>query len=221
MIKQQECNRLVLDGASDAEISTLLDVPHSTVNRWRKLAEQRKRIKPKRRKPLTSEQQATYQLKREGFSMDMIKQVFGAVLIALVASSSLAHTPAAPVVQGDTVTIDGSFCWHDSDINSTIAQGMTLQLPGIYSNVGGTEPIKLRLPPGTHTLTVIGFPESGNRVAVEQTVTIGEPSRESELIAAYKLLEQGKNLWRSANEQLAALAPTRAEVIQALQSMAE
>lgn len=137
-------------------------------------------------------------------------------------ASAQTHTPAAAVVQGDTVTIDGSFCWHDAAISSTIAQGNTLTLPGIYANPGGREPIKLKMAPGTHKITVLGFADVGSnlRKAVEQTVTIGTPTRESQLIDAYKMLESGKDLWRIANEQIAAIKPTRDEVIAALQALA-
>lgn len=224
MNKQQECNRLVLDGASDAEISNLLDVPHTTVERWRRTVEQRarERAKPKRRrKPLTNGQQAVNQLKREGFSMDKIKQVFGAVLVALtLAASTFAqqHTPADPVVQGDTVTIDGSICWHDAGIDSMVMQGSTMGLPGIYSTAGGTDPIRLRMPPGTHTITVLGYPDAGTnlRASIEQTVTIGQPTRVAQLVEAYRRLFSAQEAWRAAHTAIESIAPTREEVIEAL-----
>lgn len=147
------------------------------------------------------------------------------LLVGLVTADTTAgqaHTPAPAVVNGNEVTIDGSFCWHDATIASTIGQGQTLTLPGIFANVGGREPIILKMPPGTHKITVLGFPDDGGnlRRAVEQQVVVGQPTRQDRLVAAYKLVEEGKNLWRLANEQISALKPTRAEVIAALQAIA-
>lgn len=147
-------------------------------------------------------------------------------LLALCVASSAAsqtHTPAAAVVEGDTVTIDGSFAWHDPGINSSIAQGSTLSMPGIYANPGGRESIKIKMPPGKHVITVLGFPDAPTgslRKAVVQEVNIGTPTRQAQLIEVYKAIENGKNMWRLAAEKLDELKPTRAEVVAALQALA-
>lgn len=144
-------------------------------------------------------------------------------VLVIATCNAQSHTPKSPVVDGDTVTIDGSICWHDANIASKIAQGSTLSLPGIYANGGGRDSIKIKMPPGTHTLTVLGFPdnpEGSTRKAVTQQVTVGAPTRKSILVDTYRMLEQGKNLWREANEKIDTLAPTRAEVIEALQFLA-
>lgn len=242
-MKQLEANRLLLDGAEDEEISRLLEVPLTTVARWRKYLtkavpkhherQQRKRDKrnERRRKnftPLTEEQRAINQLKREGFDMETIRKVFGSVAMLAVATMlhvmagaplhAQTHTPADPVVQGDLVTLDGSIAWHDAGIDSLVVQGSTLGLPGIYSSAGGGDPIKLRMPPGTHEITVLGFPDAGTnlRASVVQSVTIGEPTRVAQLVEAYRRLFAAQDAWRAAHEAIEAIKPTRDEVIEAL-----
>lgn len=147
----------------------------------------------------------------------IIAAVFGVVFWVMATVIATAQHVPSLTVEGDRVTIDADFAWHHPDLAGVeIIQGVPLQHPSVVASSDGASPIVLKMPPGSHEITTLGFPaDRMNPDRGQQTLTaiVSAPTRQQQINELYAT-------YLGTRDRIIAIAPTTAEVLKALISYA-
>lgn len=137
-------------------------------------------------------------------------------LLASAVVADAQHVPSLTVT-GNEVTIDANFAVYNSNLQGVeIVQGTELSHPSVVASNNFTDPIILRMPPGTHEITAFGFPADPMQPERdEQTLTavVEAPTRQQQINALYAK-------YLAARDEIIAMTPTTAEAVNALMAYA-